>query len=183
MWNPLKRGKKTAPNADLPRSAAGQFQSRASVLPIDQAVEKETKAVTNVLELLGAVRKMAAEENSLIDAKVQAALEGYEGEEPGAAYEGWIPIVQVVAPYLPGIFDRLGIQKSSIETPPSSSPPTQSPSPPAGLTAKSLIEMAANHSPTEIKAALVLQGYSELEQQGIKKETFKQAIQNIAKAI
>jgi hypothetical protein len=43
--------------------------------------------------------------------------------------------------------------------------------------------MAANHSPTEIKAALVLQGYSELEQQGIKKETFKQAIQNIAKAI
>lgn len=186
MRIPFFQRKKLAPNADLPRTAAGTFAPRTPVQPIDVAVEKETKAISNVVELIGAVRKMGAEEDERINSKVAAALEAYGEEdlEPDGLNQ-WTPIIQAILPYLPGIMQKIGVAPTSepppSAAPPSPSPPTDAPAPAAQENLAVWISRASEASPKLIKPVLPML-HAKIKESGIEPEVFKRAVINIARA-
>jgi len=159
---------------------------RASAPDISKSVQTETSAISSVVEVMKGINALAQAQESLVQQRVDALAIDNEGLEVG---NEWIPIIQqvlpYVGPYLPALIEKFTGVKPSLppaDLPPSSPPPEESEAA-GGLTAKQLIEMAAEHSPTEIAVALNLKGYKELEKQGIDRKTFKKAIANINKAV
>jgi len=112
-----------------------------------------------------------------------------EPEPNGLA--AYLPLIQgampYIAPYIPGIMERLGISATS-GVPPSEAPPSPSSGPAAAASSTAAgqgiipwINRAAEASPKLIKP-FIPKLLEEAERQGIDPVKFKQAIINISKA-
>jgi len=171
-------------------------------LPIDQAVQKETSAISNTLSLITELNKFSQAQQAQVEAKAASMVEPVE-EGIGIGSE-WAPVVgqilQYVGPYLGPLLEKYGglspssatsspqaLKSGDVMVPqeeqPTSMLAASQPEQPAQAMGSNLIKDAAQHSPRVIKLALKAGGFKELEKQGISREEFKQAITNIYKAI
>jgi len=191
-WQKSKSAEKAAAQA---RTALGKFATpeREGALKVretlDQAkqIETETKMFSGIAEGMTAIEQLVQARQKSIDEAIEAALEDYEPE--GAAGNEWLPLIQQLIPYIPGIMNKFGINPNGGGSP---SPPTAPPSPVADPPAPPVdlfkyINLAAEAhrvpgGMTALKVALPT-AFEAMEKQGVDPEVFKQAVINISKVV
>jgi len=191
MRIPFFQKKRPAPNSGLPRSSLGQFSAREPGRELKQA-QADGQILNSQLSMVDTMFSFMDKFNDRIDSRVAAAMEeGIEPEPNGLA--AYLPLIQsampYIAPYIPGIMERLGISATT-GVPPSEAPPSPSSSGPAAAASSTAagqgiipwINRAAEASPKLIKP-FIPKLLEEAERQGIDPVKFKQAIINISKAI
>ena len=201
MRLPWQRNRKAEVAATKPRTESGQFVAQGmapQAQSVVKQVQNEQMAMTGTLGVMEGATKLF----EIVDNLAQKRAEQMVGEEAVEEFGGeWMPLIQMgmqifgpaLVPYVPGIMEKLGIQPSNpsevkpaeagaVSTGSSQGNPAE---PVKGIGNYIAMAAQAHKVPggmTALKKALPT-AFEEMEKQGLKEETFKQAVRNINKAI
>jgi hypothetical protein len=188
--------RKPVKTAVQPRGQDGTFGQIPGKNPPDIAktIEKEQSAITGTMNVLKDVLTFQQQLDSMVNERVESALEDYEPEGGLNVGNEWAPVISQliphIGPYLPGLIEKYtgvtprneGVQPSvPANTQGGAEANTGNPGAPTGSDMSKLIGMASKTPPNLIKPVLPTLK-KELEQRGIKETDFIKAIANLAKA-
>ena len=196
-------GKKTAHQRAVEsaeRTDNGKFApmlpERTAAPQTEKKLETETRMFSTLADGFRSIDQLLQARDAAIDAKVAAALDGYQGgDEQIDGLSSWAPFLEALAPYvgpyIPQIMSKLGFQDPGNHEVTTSTDALPIPSPQAavggtaaapgqGFNVQQLIKLAAHSNPQLIKPFVGTMN-EKLAAANIDPDEFKAAVKNLAK--